>query len=297
MTIKAKIVCDSVAENGVRLTTFVLSYPRFIHAEFMTHRVFSRNASSSRAIPIERQIKEIKKDMAMPVEFRRNQRGMQAAEAYGKFGQKVCRTIWKAAGHAAILFAKLFIRMGVHKQYANRLLEPFSHISVIVSATQWSNFFALRYHHAAQPEIRVLAEKMWDQYTKQRPRYLTNNEWHLPFVDYNEVSSTLGRKRLACINTVPIPAQDWLPLIKKSVARCARVSYLNHDGTNPSEMQDFLLYERLLGAQPIHASPAEHQATPLGESDEISGNFHGWKQYRKTLQGENITEFNGPLED
>lgn len=295
MTIEAEIICDSKAVNtDVRMTTFVLKYPRFIHAEFMTHRVFSRNASSSRAIPIQKQIKEIRKDMAKPLEFRRNQRGMQAAEAYGPTGQKLCGLIWKMAGYAAIFFAYLFIKLGVHKQYANRLLEPFSHISVVVTATRWSNFFALRHHSAAQPEIRELARKMWELYKSNTPEAMLMGEWHLPFVSSQEKAAYFAGLGDGVVGSSNI--DHWLPLIKRSVARCARVSYLNHYGKVPSYEEDLKLYDRLLGAQPIHASPAEHQGTP-GETafSGHSGNLHGWTQYRKLLAGEHIDSFEGPL--
>jgi hypothetical protein len=295
VTVEAKIVADSKARNGVRLTTFVLKYPRFIHSEFMTHRDFSRNASSSRAIPIERQIKEIKQDMAMPIEFRKNKGGMQAGEAFGPKGQWLCRLLWRMSGHAAILFAKLFIKVGVHKQYANRLLEPFAHISVIVTATRWANFFALRHHSAAQPEIAELARKMWDAYQKDTEDQTLMYYWHLPFVSEEEISEYFASLAPACVMSTNI--EHWMPLIKRSVARCARVSYLNHDGTKSTQEQDNKLYDRLLKDQPIHASPAEHQATPSGVAmkDEYSGNLHGWKQFRKLLDGECIETFTGPL--
>ncbi|MEM4379222.1 MAG: FAD-dependent thymidylate synthase [Thermoplasmatales archaeon] len=289
MTIEAKIVCDSLAENGVRLTTFVLKYPRFIHSEFMTHRDFSRNASSSRAIPVKKQIEMVKQDMAVPLEFRKNKAGMQAGELLED--QEAAREIWIESGFKAIEFASKMADMEIHKQYANRILEPYSHISVVVSATRWANFFALRYHHAAQPEIAELARQMFETYQKGQPKILKEGEWHLPFVSNQEILNETTRQ--GC------PASsadfDWQSLIKKSVARCARVSYLNHEGKQPSEDEDFKLYNRLLGDQPIHASPAEHQGTPLSSADWHDGNFHGWRQYRKTLKNEYIEKFKEPL--
>lgn len=303
MTIEAKIICDSIAWNGVRLTTFVLKYPRFIHSEFMTHRVFSRNASSSRAIPFKRQMQMIKEDMAMPLDFRENKSGMQAGATLPGFKQWLCKKVWRAAGHVAVLFAKGLNWLGVHKQYVNRLVEPFAHITVVVSATEFANFFALRHHSMAQPEIAELAKQMWDQYSTNKPKELPHGEWHLPFItDQDRIDQAVE---------VGLPYDDcetrddyfwmqenyWLPLVKRSVARCARTSYNNHDGTNSTMEQDLALHDRLLGSAPIHASPAEHQARADRGWDKScwDGNFRGWRQYRKRLEGENITTFEGPL--
>lgn len=297
MTIEAKIVCDSIGPNGIRLTTFVLKYPRFIHSEFMTHRMFSRNASSSRAIPFKKQIEMIKEDTAVPLEFRKNKSGMQAGDALDQEGQKLAAMDWYAARDAAILWAECLNSRGVHKQYVNRLLEPFSHISVVCTATEYSNFFALRHHSMAQPEIAELARQMWEIYKVNEPDKLKEGEWHLPFLSFEEKElhwiSVLNDSK---VNVENVDERYWLPLIKMSVARCARVSYLNHEGKNPTFEEDMKLYDRLLGNQPIHASPAEHQARCSSKYDELWwGNFHGWVQYRKTLENENIETFEGPL--
>lgn len=298
MTITAKIVADSIAENGSRITTFVLKYPRFIHSEFMTHRAFSRNASSSRAIPFEKQIKMIEEDPAMPLEFRANQKGMQAGEAIGD--QKKAESYWNRAKNQAIKYAECLHRLGVHKQYVNRIIEPFSHITVVCTATEYSNFFGLRHHSMAQPEIAELARQMWDLYKVNEPQQVEMHDWHLPFMDgdtYREC--TRYSRNLAKEAGHPSYAPEgWEPMdlmIKRSVARCARVSYNNHDGSSTTVEQDLQLYDRLLGAQPIHASPAEHQATPVASEVHTSGNLRGWSQYRKSLEGENITKFEEPL--
>jgi thymidylate synthase ThyX len=290
MTIEAKIVCDSIGPNGIRLTTYVLKYPRFIHSEFMTHRMFSRNASSSRAIPFEKQVQMIVNDMAMPLEFRKNKKGMQAGEALSAIDQEKAEHGWITAANHAIAWAEKLNELGVHKQYVNRLIEPFSHISVVCTATEYSNFFALRHHSMAQPEIAELAKQMCEAYKANVPQRLEVGGWHLPFITPEEIREH--------INTGS--TQPYLSLIKRSVARCARVSYLNHDGNKSSYDQDCQLYDRLLGAQPIHASPAEHQAQAhqvLFENQVLkwSANFRGWDQYRQTLKDQNITKFEGPL--
>lgn len=279
MTIKAEIICDSVGPNNIRLTTFVLSYPRYIHSEFLTHRAFSRNASSSRAIPFEKQVQMIKDDPAIPFEFRKNQKGMQAGDLVGN--QDFCKRQWLHAMNCAIDQAQSLADQGVHKQYVNRILEPYSHITVICTATEYANFFALRHHNMAQPEIQELAKQMWEAYKNNKPQQLKLTEWHLPFITEKDNNLTVEEK------------------IKSSVARCARVSYNNHDGTNSTLEQDLKLYDRLLGSQPIHASPAEHQAQTMPWPDSVikwSGNFRGFLQYRKTLENENITFFEGPIE-
>lgn len=298
MTIEAKIICDSIGPNGVRLTTYVLKYPRFIHSEFMTHRMFSRNASSSRAIPFEKQLQMIVNDMAMPLEFRKNQKGMQAGEALDEKSQLKAEHAWITAANHAMAWAEKLSELGVHKQYVNRLVEPFVHISVVVTGTEYSNFFALRHHSMAQPEIAELARQMWEVYKTNQPYKLQLGCWHLPFVTTIEIANEFAAQDITKI--------DWSPLIKRSVARCARVSYNNHDGTSSTQEQDNALHDRLLAEQPIHASPAEHQAQAREHAyegdcqwqctdEEFSGNLRGWTQYRKTLKGENITTFEGSL--
>lgn len=283
--IEAKIIKDSVGPSRVRLTTYVLKYPRFIHAEFMTHRMFSRNASSSRAIPVKRMIEEVEKNWAKPLDFHKNKKGMQGGDLLtGKESENAYDT-WRRAKDAAVKHAKKLADQGVHKQYVNRLLEPFAHISVVCSATEYSNFFGLRYHSLAQPEIHYLAKQMWFAYMHSTPQELDNGEWHLPFVRDDEVEMEKIEPR----------GGVYAPL-RKSVARCARVSYNNHDGSYSTLANDTQLYERLLGAQPIHASPAEHQAMAVPDENVRSGNFRGWIQYRKTLTDENIISFTEPIE-
>lgn len=280
MTISAVMVRDSIAPHGVRLTTMQLKYPRFIHAEFMTHRVFSRNASSSRAIPVERMIQSIIDDTAMPVHWGKNQPGMQAREEcdeliYGfNFNSFDNRddgvdkvAAWNIARDKAISVARAFHNAGYHKQVVNRLLEPFMHINVLVTATEWDNFFSLRIHPDAQPEIHVLAKRMKDQMDASTPTPLALNQWHLPYVSQEELESH------------PITT-----CIRLSVARCARVSYLTHDGATPEVEKDVALYERLVGSVPLHASPAEHQGTPAIEPGLSFANFKGWIQYRGLIE-------------
>ncbi len=245
------------------------------NCEFMTHRDFSRNASSTRAVPIARQIKEIQKDMAMPLEFRSNKPGMQAGEPLSPLKQAACKALWRLSAHITIQITKVMMKLGMHKQYA-RILEPYSHINVIVTSTRFDNFFALRIHKDAQPEIKALAEAMFKEYSESQPEQMPTGGWHLPYLAPEEIARYATRPHIAC---------------KISAARCARVSYLNHDGTMPNIESDLNLYNKLLGSAPVHASPAEHQAQALEDPEARSGNFHGWLQFRKTIENENITNF------
>lgn len=308
MTISAKIIADSISDDGVRIATMQLRYPRFVHAEFMTHRVFSRNASSSRAIPVERLIQDIIDDTAMPIHWGKNQPGMQAKPESepvtkvwhdggycmpGYWDEFDCNKKWSEARNNAIAMARAFNEAGYHKQIVNRLLEPFSHINVVVTATEWANFFGLRRHPDAQPEIRELADKMFDAMQASTPRLLEPGYWHLPYItadDWEWWKAEMCKRGLSGATYEALKSD----IIKVSVARCARVSYLTHDGKKPDIYDDLKLYDRLVGAAPLHASPAEHQATPdiylnMGWMERhLHGNFVGWVQYRKTLPNENI---------
>jgi hypothetical protein len=291
MTISANIIADSVSPDGIRLTTLQCRYPKFIHGEFMTHRVFSRNASSSRAIPVERLIKDVMEDPAMPIHWGKNQRGMQAREALDVYikdpwhpghiqkGQLLSpEHAWLRLRDKAVDMAQAYNEAGYHKQIVNRLLEPFCHINVVFTATEFSNFFALRDHPDAQPEIRELAQRIKEAMEGSTPIYRKPDEWHLPYITKEEWVDLLS-----WASPEFGPARDRA--IKLSVARCARVSYLTQEGKKPTIEEDLALYDRLVTGVPLHASPAEHQGTP-GDDPKLWGNFKGWIQYRKTLSGE-----------
>jgi hypothetical protein len=293
MTISAIVIADSVSPEGKRLTTFQLRYPRMVHSEFMTHRVFSRNASSSRAIPVGRMIEDIRRDPAMPVYWGSNKPGMQAGAELDPEAIGVCQSIWLDAMEQMISKAEWLVSNGLHKQIANRILEPWAHINVVCSGTEWANFFALRAHADAQPEIKALAEAMMAALAQSDPELLQAGDWHLPYINYDDHEVGLNHG-----NTVD---GSWLEVMKKvSVARCARVSYLTHDGRQTTVEEDIALYEKLVVSQPLHASPAEHQATPdepntmfggLGgkwANAKEHGNFVGWRQLRKQLPNEFI---------
>jgi thymidylate synthase ThyX len=268
-----EILLDSVAPSGARLTTFKLKYPAMIHAEFLTHRAISRNASSTRAIPTVKMIEWVMKDPAMPVYWGKNQRGMRADRELGKEYRLLSRARWLAARDDAVESACALLNFGAHKQIASRLLQPWMHMNVVASATEWSNFFALRCHKDAQPEMQHLAVKMARAYRDSKPRPFCEGMWHLPFITEEEWFDT---------NVSP---ND---LRKISVARCARVSYKAFDDTKTDMEADITLRDKLRANG--HFSPFEHQAWAMSSLGQ-SGNFVGWQQYRHMLPRGVHTEF------
>lgn len=255
-----------------RLTTFVLKYPRFIHSEFMTHRLISKNAASSRAIPFERMCQMVLDEIALPEYWGAEQKGMQSGAQLDYDSIHLAQAVWDLACVKAVDHAQRLAELGVHKSLCNRLLEPFAHMTVIATGDHrgWANFFALRAHRDAQPEFQVLAYRMLDQYLASVPRSVAFGEWHVPY-------------DLTPEDRVLLDDQSVSARLKVATGRIARVSYLTHDGAR-SPHKDIELYDRLVTSTPPHMSPFEHCACPtlnrLG--DVKAGNFgHHWLQYRK----------------
>jgi thymidylate synthase ThyX len=188
MPFYARILLDSMSPAGVRLTTMEVRYPRFIHSEIMTHRVMSKNSSSSRAIPIRKMIDAVRSDPAMPLWWGRNQAGMQAREEIDAPTRALAEAEWKRALDDALAHAERLAAndINLHKQLVNRILEPFAWITVIVSATEWANFFTQRTHEDAQPELRHIAQLMLAEYRASTPRRLALGEWHTPLIQPDE---------------------------------------------------------------------------------------------------------------
>lgn len=277
--IEAKIIEDSISEQGKRITTMQVKFHRFILPEFNTHRVFSRNFSSSRAIPTKKLLEQVSEDPAMPVHWGKNQPGMQAAEELVGLHKDAAIASWKAAAREAALRANVMAQQGVHKQIVNRLIEPFLWANGIVTSTEWENWFDLRAHEDAQPEIHELALRMREAMAASTPKMLKAGEWHLPYVSEVERNDGFFAR-----------AENAGLLQKISAARCCRVSYLKHDGSLPNIDDDMALFTRLAGAVPLHASPLEHQATPLSDWTDAGmleqGNLKGWRQFRKIWETE-----------
>lgn len=266
---EAKVILDSLAPSGWRLTTCELTYPRIIHSEFMTHRMFSRNSASSRAIPIQKMIDRVLVNPFVPIHWGRNQKGMQAAEELGIADRIACNAEWMRARDTAVKHAEELLSIGVHKQIVNRLLEPFSWITVIVSSTTWANFLRLRVHGDAQPEIFRIASLLQAALANSRAKLVDVGDWHLPYVSDEEIRGLDSGTPIA-------------PMKDVSAARCARVSYLTHDGKRDMQ-EDMRLAERL--KESGHWSPFEHVAQACEHPVRI-GNFKGWKQYRKEFVAE-----------
>lgn len=295
--ISAKIIADSISSEGKRITTLQLCYPRFIHSEFMTHRVFSRNASSSRAIPVAKMIEQVRNDPAMPVHWGKNQPGMQAHEQLTGDDLTAAQEWWKVAADAAAHIADMMTKLGLHKQVANRILEPFQWIHVVLTATEFDNWDELRHHADADPNIYELARVIKVARAESTPKLLLPSEWHLPYITEGDWDA-INQYVLNPFGTVDAAGSDRAVEIAKrvSAARCCRVSYLKHDGHPSTVQEDLALCDRLAGARPIHASPFEHQAAPdvlvpgaRGQMSrwnrpELHGNFVGWIQHRKLIE-------------
>jgi thymidylate synthase ThyX len=266
---KASILADSISEFGVRLTTFEVKFPRIILAEFNTHRVFSRNFSSSRAIPVHKIIEDIKNDPFIPVYFGKNQKGMSAEIELSHNEILKIKNKWFEARDSAIEYVEYLVyECNLHKQIANRILEPWMWATGIVTASEYDNFFALRRDKNAQPEFKFLADMMYEEYVHSSPNHLKAGDWHIPMISPAEDSS-------------------WDLDVKLRVAtgRLARVSYLTHDGVRDMN-KDIELHNSLLGNK--HLSPFEHCAQNMNDN-RFYGNFQGWKQYRKNIIGESGT--------
>lgn len=273
--ITAKIIQDSMnSVNDVRITTFELEYPRFIHSEFMTHRVFSRNAASSRAIPIAKMKEQVLNSPASPVHWGANQAGMQAGAEHSNVD--LCTETWNKAAKSAVLSAIELQQLGLHKQIVNRVLEPFQTMKTVVTATDWDNFFMLRDHTDAQPEIQALARAMKVAMESSEPLAIVAKEWHVPYVERRlrngDVSYWSGKQELTVEEA-----------LKVSASCCAQVSYRLLDDSLEKAL---FVYDKLVTSQPVHASPFEHQGQVIlvMKDSDYSGNLRGFKQYRKIIE-------------
>ena len=295
MTTTAKIIADSINPYGKRITTFELEYPRMVHAELLTHRMFSRNAASSRAIPIKIMIELVETNPAMPSEWGKNKAGMQADEQLTPSQQQQAESLWLASRDEAVRYAKVMASLGLHKQVVNRILEPYSHIKVVLTATDFENFWWLRCHKDADPTLKLLADTMWNVYSNSTPVELAVGQWHVPYVEYQIL---LGKQIFFDEQGNQITTEDALKL---SSSCCAQVSYrkLNKEFEKAED-----IYTRLIESERVHASPTEHQAKvsynypfdiedginalnldgDYGAKMFISGNFTGgWIQHRQLI--------------
>lgn len=300
MTITARIIKDSINPWGKRITTFELEFPRIVLPEFNTHRQFSRNAASSRAIPIAKVIEQVKTNPAMPFKWGKNQAGMQAKENVDALTEEATIGVWLAARDSAVAHAQVLTDMGLHKQVVNRLLEPFQHIKVVMTTTEYENWKWLRLHQDADPSIHELARVMEVARNESVPEQLLEGMWHLPYVTTIEEGNKQSYFGDDGIEVTLEQAQ------KISCSSCAQVSYRKLD-TSLEKAED--IYDKLAASEPVHASAFEHVAQVVNINENvdgitavltrnvddlhtdseiiqnmISGNFiGGWIQYRQLI--------------
>ena len=301
--ISAKVIADSVCPQGVRMTTMEIEYPRFILAELNTHRMLSKNSASSRAIPVKSMHEFIKANPATPVSWGKNQPGMKANEQVGSAVATEAEQIWNRAKDDALHWADaLAHKLAIHKQIANRITEPWMTMKTVISGTEWNNFFHLRNHADAQPEIKALAEAMTVAYTTHLPIPLKPGQWHLPYITIAEYVPT-GELQYLDSNFDTISLEEAKII---SASCCAQVSYRKNDDSFDKAKK---IYDQLIMSEPVHASPIEHQATPMdidsmcrfepdtwqpgvshvsANSDLWSGNLRGWIQHRKLIRSEAV---------
>jgi hypothetical protein len=278
----AKIVADSVGPNGARVTTFELTMPRIVLAEHNTHRMFSRNAASSRAIPVEKLLGRVEEDPMLPAFWGKNQSGMQAAEELqGDEREDACH-LWLVGRDRALDLARTLAKIGLHKQIANRVVEPWMFTTVVCTATEWDNAWALRVDPMAQPEYERTMRMAYDAYRASEPRVLAMGEWHLPYVSFDDEIGKWNERELCMI----------------SAGRCAAVTYLNQGQADA--VGDLARAAKILKSG--HMSPFEHQCRAMTESewnryareaaeawvaDRVPvGNIWGFHQFRKELANE-----------
>ena len=299
--ITARIIADSISAEGQRMTTMEIEYPRFILAELNTHRMLSKNSASSRAIPVKTMHQHIRENTAGPISWGINQPGMKAKETLDPSDTVDALLIWEQARDSALDYAGQLADLNLHKQITNRVTEPWMIMKTVISGTEWANFWWLRAHADAQPEIHELATKMMTAYNHSTPQLLSPGEWHLPYVKSHRLSS--GELIYLDNEDLPITLKQAQVI---SASCCAQVSYRKSDDTLAKAEK---VFKMLIESQPCHASPVEHQATPmdLGSTDKYdpecwetgtthvsrngdlwSGNLRGWIQFRKLINGEAV---------
>lgn len=297
--ISATIIADSISLAGDRMTTFEFVFPRWILAEVNTHRMLSKNAASTRAVPVSTTLDMIDNSPAMPVHWGKNQPGMSSKEELDATRKKAAQATWREAAKSASAFARVLSdKLGIngHKQWVGRLIENFTMTKQVISGTQWDNFFWLRDHPDAQPEFQELARCAREAYTKSIPVRMQPGEWHLPYIETREGHFYAGDE---CI--------DLETAKKVSVSCCAQVSYRKLDDTIEKAQKIFDMLNIGSDVHPCHASPLEHQARVMSFNKHInnieweagvthmrrtgtlwSGNLQGWVQHRQLIANEAI---------
>lgn len=278
MTTSAKLLADVVNPQGNRLTIYEATFHRFVLAEVNTHRSHSRSSASSRAIPVEKMLRRAIESPAFPISWTSEQPGMQGGTELE--GQDLFDAQLLLENIAQYTTGKIHQYLldhpdkstRLHKSLLNRPMEWFQYHTVIIGATDdgWANLFAQRateHSPLAQPELRAVVDIMWDLYKASTPSFLGYGEWVTPYIQPHEVFRSEEDKR------------------RVSAARCARVSYLNHDRSDPDIDSDLGVFAKLTSARPMHAAPLEFVARPLNPQGKPMGNFTGYRQFRHIVQG------------
>lgn len=292
--ISAKVVCDSVF-RGDRLTTLEIELHRFVLPEFNTHRSLSRNFQSSRAVPVEKMIEQVRNNPAMPVHWGKNQSGMVAKEELDVKSQKWAKATWLNAARSAAEYAEYLNSIGTHKQIVNRILEPFMWTKGVVTATEkaWNAFFNLRLHKDAQPEIQALAFKIKEALHDSDPVEMQEGDWHLPYVNQDAYGNMFNGDvvDIETLYEVATPLLNTEEAVKVSASCCAQVSYRKLDDSLDKAIKIYdmlnLPNNGVYPDDPPHFSPTEHQVTfDIEAGKSLNGNFHsyGFIQYRKALE-------------
>lgn len=252
MTTSAKILADSVSEQGHRFTTFEVTFPRIILAEVNTHKMLSKNSASSRAIPIKRMLELAREHPYIPSRWPINGKGMSTQEyETNPVLIEMKRIEWLTARDAAAHQAEVLLELNVHKQITNRLLEPFLFHTAVISGTDWPNFQHLRNHPEAHPDFQELAQWMGEVMNASRPKLLTNKQWHRPYLAAGD------------IDTDGAPVGDSY-FNKVSAGLCAAVSYLRQEEATGGNCGSAAARTDLM-IKSGHMSPLEHVARPMND--------------------------------
>lgn len=278
----AKVILDSIGQHNIRLISVEATYPRFIHSELLTHRDRARNSASSRAIPYSKMRERVLNNPVVPVVFGKEQKGMQTGDCIEGEDLKIAQANWHQAMENAVKSADILFSLGVHKSICNRLVEPFMWMTTLFTATEWNNFFRLRIHPDAEIHFQIIAQLMKRAIDESTPQQAIYGDWHLPYIQLDDYQNVYGSSMFKS------NADRELALRKISAGRCARLSYLTHDG-NRDIQKDIELCDRLINRSDnvIHASPLEHVAR-CTQREVQSGPFRGWAQFRKEFQNENV---------
>lgn len=335
MKARAKVILDSVGPNGKRLITVEATYWRGIHAEVMTHRDRARNAASSRAIPWRRLRKKMEHETEaeyrmnlseddlnslvdncmfkmiatqpfVPMKFGKENPGMQTGTHLEGIEHDQAVQVWLEARDYALQQADKLAKMGIHKSICNRLTEPFMWITVLMTATEWKNFFRLRCHPMAEIHFQDIAGQIRTAINNSIPQELKAGEWHMPYLhvdDYMALNDACAEEWLERIDlpedfrkemgtrSADVIRSEFYKRV--SAGRCARLSYLTHDGIRDPR-EDLKLAKTLIrpphDVDPdlMHASPFEHVAEASEDYELRSGPFLGWFQMRKEYANENV---------